>query len=134
MPGPFVAQIYVTLADGADTAAFEPHAEAIAVGLPEGRGAGPRSSRTPRAGQIDQILGLVYAMLLLAIFIALLGIANTLSLSVYERTHEFGLLRAVGMTRGQLRSSVRWESVIIALFGTPRVASASCSERRSCGH
>jgi putative ABC transport system permease protein len=57
-------------------------------------------------------------MLFLAIFIALLGIANTLALSIYERRHEIGLLRAVGMTRGQVRSSVRWESVIIALFGT----------------
>ena len=44
--------------------------------------------------------------------------ANTLSLSVYERTRELGLLRAVGQTRRQLRSMVRWESVVIALFGT----------------
>ena len=48
---------------------------------------------------------------------ALLGIANTLALSTLERTHELGLLLAVGMTRPQLRSAVRWESVLIALFG-----------------
>lgn len=66
---------------------------------------------------VDQILGLVYALLALAIFIALLGIANTLGLSILERTHEVGLLRAVGMTRRQLRSTIRWEAVIIALEG-----------------
>jgi putative ABC transport system permease protein len=64
------------------------------------------------------MLALVYALLGLAIFIALLGIANTLALSIFERTREIGLLRAVGMTRSQLRSSIRWESVIIAVQGT----------------
>jgi putative ABC transport system permease protein len=68
--------------------------------------------------EIDTMLGLFYAMLLLAIVIALLGIANTLALSIFERTRELGLLRAVGMTRSQTRSTVRWESIIIAVFGT----------------
>jgi putative ABC transport system permease protein len=49
--------------------------------------------------------------------IALLGIVNTLALSVFERTRELGLLRAVGMTRGQVRAMVRWESAVIALIG-----------------
>jgi putative ABC transport system permease protein len=53
----------------------------------------------------------------LAVVIALLGIANTLALSIFERTREIGLLRAVGMGRSQLRSTVRWESIIIAVFG-----------------
>jgi putative ABC transport system permease protein len=70
------------------------------------------------AGEIQQALTIVYALLILAIIIALMGIANTLSLSVYERTRELGLLRAVGQSRRQLRSMVRWESVVIALFGT----------------
>jgi putative ABC transport system permease protein len=70
------------------------------------------------ASQIDQFLTIVYVLLILAIIIALMGIANTLSLSVYERTRELGLLRAIGQTRGQLRSMVRWESVIVAGFGT----------------
>ena len=70
------------------------------------------------AGQIDQFLTVVYVLLILAIVIALMGIANTLSLSVHERTRELGLLRAVGQSRRQLRSMVRWESVIIAVFGT----------------
>ena len=68
--------------------------------------------------RIATLFGLILIMLALAIVIALLGIANTLRLSVYERTRELGLLRAVGMTRAQIRSSVRWESAIISLFGT----------------
>jgi putative ABC transport system permease protein len=64
------------------------------------------------------LLALVYVLLLFAVLIALVGIANTLALSIHERTREIGLLRAVGMSRRQIRSTVRWESVIIALFGT----------------
>jgi putative ABC transport system permease protein len=71
-----------------------------------------------QAEQINIFLTIIYALLVLAIIIALFGIANTLSLSVYERIRELGLLRAVGQTRSQLRSMVRWESVIIAVFGT----------------
>lgn len=67
---------------------------------------------------VDMMLGIVYVLLFLAILIALMGIANTLSLAIHERTRELGLLRAVGQSRRQLRSMVRWESVIIALFGT----------------
>ncbi|MGY1619626.1 ABC transporter permease [Geodermatophilus sp. SYSU D00691] len=67
---------------------------------------------------LDPLMALVYALLGLAIVIALLGIGNTLALSIVERTHEIGLLRAVGMTRGQLRATIRWESVIIAVQGT----------------
>lgn len=70
------------------------------------------------ADQVDQLLNIVYVLLVLAIIIALMGISNTLALSVYERTRELGLLRAVGQTRQQMRSMVRWESVIIAVFGT----------------
>ncbi|MEU5919938.1 ABC transporter permease [Streptomyces sp. NPDC047141] len=70
------------------------------------------------AGGIDMMLTLIYALLALAVLIALLGIANTLTLSVHERTRELGLLRAVGQSRAQLRAMVRWESVLVAAFGT----------------
>lgn len=70
-----------------------------------------------QAAFIDQLLALVSALLGLAILIALFGIVNTLSLSIFERTRELGLLRAVGMTRRQVRSMIRWESVIIAVLG-----------------
>jgi putative ABC transport system permease protein len=67
--------------------------------------------------QVNQLLGLVYALLALAVLIALIGIVNTLMLSVFERTHEIGLLRAVGMKRRQIRAMIRSESVILAVFG-----------------
>jgi putative ABC transport system permease protein len=67
--------------------------------------------------QINQLLGLIYALLALAVIIALIGIVNTLMLSVFERTHEIGLLRAVGMKRRQIRAMIRSESVILSLFG-----------------
>jgi putative ABC transport system permease protein len=73
--------------------------------------------RATTAQQINQLLGLITALLGLAILIALFGIINTLALSIFERTHEIGLLRAVGMARRQVRSMIRWESVIIAVFG-----------------
>jgi putative ABC transport system permease protein len=66
---------------------------------------------------VNQLLGLVYALLGLAVIIALIGIVNTLMLSVFERTREIGLLRAVGMRRRQVRAMIRSEAVILAIFG-----------------
>ncbi|MGO9973113.1 MAG: ABC transporter permease [Solirubrobacteraceae bacterium] len=67
--------------------------------------------------QVNELLGLIYVLLALAVLVALIGIVNTLMLSVFERTREIGLLRAVGMRRRQVRAMIRSESVIIALFG-----------------
>lgn len=67
--------------------------------------------------QVSQLLNLITALVLLAIVIALLGVLITMLLSVFERTHELGLLRAVGMDRRNVRSMVRWEAAIIATFG-----------------
>jgi putative ABC transport system permease protein len=73
--------------------------------------------RDEQARQIDQIINLFYSLLGLAVIIALFGIVNTLGLSIFERIRELGLLRAVGATRRQLRSMIRWEAVIIAVLG-----------------
>ncbi|WP_086872657.1 ABC transporter permease, partial [Streptomyces viridochromogenes] len=67
--------------------------------------------------QIGQLLNMVYGLLALAIIVAVLGVVNTLALSVVERTREIGLLRAIGLSRRQLRRMIRMESVVIALFG-----------------
>ena len=67
--------------------------------------------------QIDQVLALFWGLLAFAVIIAVLGITNTLMLSISERTRELGMLRAIGMTRTQMRRMIRYESIIIALFG-----------------
>ena len=75
-------------------------------------------AKEAQLANFNTIINLMGALLLLAILIALIGIVNTLALSIYERTRELGLLRAVGMTRRQMRRMVRNEAVIIAVFGT----------------
>src|SRR5204862_1625352 len=70
-----------------------------------------------QAKQINQLLGLIYVMLALSVLVSLFGIVNTLALSIHERTRELGMLRAIGMSRRQVRRLVRYESVITALIG-----------------
>jgi putative ABC transport system permease protein len=74
--------------------------------------------RSSQTSGVNTMLGLVYVMLLLAIVIAVMGIANTMGLAGHERRRELGLLRTLGQTRGQARAMIRWESVIVALLGT----------------
>jgi putative ABC transport system permease protein len=112
------SSVLMTLADGVDLDAGKAAAQAVADDFGGFDVLDRQEYIDEQAGQIDIMLGLVYVLLGLAIIIALMGIANTLSLSVHERTRELGLLRAVGETRSQLRSMIRWESVIIAVFGT----------------
>ena len=66
---------------------------------------------------IDQVFAIVYVLLLLSVIISLFGIVNTLGLSIYERIRELGLLRAVGMSRRQVKRMIRVEAVIIAVLG-----------------
>ncbi len=73
--------------------------------------------RQSQQTRLNSFLIVITLLLGLALVIALVGIANTLALSVFERTREIGLLRAVGMTRRQLRRSIRWEAAIVAVFG-----------------
>ena len=109
--------VFAALADGVDLATGRAAVDAT------GRSFGAPAAETrdeyldSQSAQIDQMLTLVYGLLAIAIVIALLGIANTLSLSIHERTRELGLLRAVGQSRWQVRSMVRREAVVIALFG-----------------
>jgi len=105
------------LRPGADATAARAAIDKLGVTFPQVKIEDRSEFRKSQEGQINQLVAVVNGMLLLAILIAVLGIANTLALSVFERTREFGLLRAVGMSRRQLRRTVRWEAVIVALFG-----------------
>jgi putative ABC transport system permease protein len=110
--------VFVKLASGVSPLEGRQAIDRVLKAYPNAKLQDSAQFKDSQAAQINQLLGLIYVMLLLAVIIALIGIANTLALSIYERTRELGLLRAVGMSRRQLRSSIRWESVIISLLGT----------------
>jgi putative ABC transport system permease protein len=110
-------QVYVRLADGVTLDEGRAALAPIVAGYPTASLLDRAEYKEAQVGQIDQLLNLVYGLLGLALLIALIGIANTLGLAIHERTRELGLLRAVGMTRGQLRSAVRYESLIVAVLG-----------------
>jgi putative ABC transport system permease protein len=110
-------QVFVQKAGDVDTARALTAIEGVAAEYPGSKVLDQAEYKKDQTEFVDQILGLIYALLALAILIALLGIGNTLALSILERTRELGLMRAVGMTRAQLRSIVRWEAVIVALQG-----------------
>jgi putative ABC transport system permease protein len=111
-------QVVVRFAEGVDLPQARSAVEEVAAAYPNSEVQDLTEFKAAQQDQINQLLGLIYVLLALAIFIALVGIGNTLALSIHERTRELGLLRAVGMTRSQLRSSIRWESVLIAVFGS----------------
>jgi putative ABC transport system permease protein len=115
---PLDVQVYARLAPGVAPADGRRAIESVLASYPNATLMDRTEYKHSQEAQIDQLLGLMYGLLGLALVIALIGIANTLALSIYERTRELGLMRAVGMTRRQVRSVVRGESIIIALLGT----------------
>jgi putative ABC transport system permease protein len=111
-------QVFVSAVDGLDAAAARSAIDSVLTDWPNAELQDQAEFKESITAEINSILNLIYGLLALAVLIALIGIANTLALSVHERTRELGLLRAVGMTRGQVRTLVRWESVMIAVLGT----------------
>jgi len=111
------ASILLKAAPGVSGAQARAAAARVTTAFPNVKVEDQEQLRKTTASQINQVLGLITALLALSILIAFFGVANTLGLSILERTRELGLLRAVGMGRRQVRSMVRWESVIISLFG-----------------
>ena len=107
----------VSVVDGADPVAVEALVSEVSGGFPDADVETAAEYRERLAGMVDQVLAMVNVMIGLAVVIALIGIANTLALSVFERTRELGLIRAVGMSRRQLRRMVRYEAALIAAFG-----------------
>jgi putative ABC transport system permease protein len=110
--------IFIKLSDGADVAAAREEIDAIIEDrFPTVESQNQEELKDSIGEQLNQLLGVVYGLLFLAVIVSLFGIVNTLALSIYERTRELGLLRAVGMSRRQVRRIVRYESVITALIG-----------------
>jgi putative ABC transport system permease protein len=103
--------------DGKNKKAFEKAADVALKDYPTADLQTKKAFEDDSIGQLNQFLSVVYALLMLAILIAILGIANTLRLAILERTREIGLLRAVGMSRQQMKDSIRWEAIVVATFG-----------------
>jgi putative ABC transport system permease protein len=114
----FDLQLYVKVAEGVTPEASRAALEEVLADWPNAELQDQAAFKADITSEIDRMLNLIYGLLALAVVIALIGIANTLALSVHERRREIGLLRAVGMTRRQVRRAVRWEAVAIALLGT----------------
>jgi putative ABC transport system permease protein len=113
----FDFSIYVTLEKGADNEKVRAELQKAVDEYGQGKLLSRDEYIDEQAGQVNQLLGLIYGLLALSVIIAIVGIIITLLLSVFERQREIGLLRAVGMTRSQVRTTVRWESVITSLLG-----------------
>ena len=113
-----VTLVGLTFAEGADPVAARTAVEGITGRFPQLSVQDNTEFREEAEGQIAQLQVVITGLLVLCLVVAFFGIVNTMALAVLERTREIGLLRAVGMTRRQLQSSVRWEAAIISLFGS----------------
>ena len=107
----------IVLDKGADPGSVQKALEKVAKPIPLVEVNDKEGFAESIRGQVNQLLFMIYGLLALAIIIAIIGIVNTLGLSVLERTREIGLLRSIGMTRRQLRRTITLESVAIALLG-----------------
>ncbi|MGW0869057.1 ABC transporter permease [Streptomyces sp. NPDC002740] len=117
VPGGQDSALYVNAAPGTSGEQLRPRLEKTLDAYPQVQARDQADYKKLVHDQIAVLLYLVYALLGLAIVIAVLGVVNTLALSVVERTREIGLLRAIGLGRRQLRRMIRLESVVIAVFG-----------------
>ncbi len=109
---------FIKLAPDADRAGARRELEQVVAGQPDVRVADTAELRAQVRDQTDRLLHLVIGLVLLSVVISFVGVVNALGLSVVERSDELGLLQALGMTQGQARQMVRWESVIITTVGT----------------
>ena len=110
-------QLIIDKSAGTSTSQLRKEVDRVTAGLPTVTVKDQAGYAAEARGQFDQLLFIIYALLAMALVIAVLGVVNTLALSVIERTREVGLLRAIGLSRRQLRTMVRLESVVIAVLG-----------------
>jgi putative ABC transport system permease protein len=109
---------FVTYASGANGAQVQPAVDRVLnTQFPQARSRTSSQFRKEQSEQINTVLALIYVLLALSVIVSLFGIVNTLILSIYERTHELGMMRAIGTSRRQVRQMIRYESVITALIG-----------------
>lgn len=111
------SSLFVVFAEGIESSVAREAVEAVVDEFPGSAVLDQSEFQEQAASQLDSFVLLIFALLTLALVIGFVGIVNTLLLSVYERTREIGLLRAVGTTRRQLRRMITWEAVIISVFG-----------------
>jgi putative ABC transport system permease protein len=110
--------VFLKYAPGVDQAAARAGVEAlVARDYPSVDVNDQEQTKQAYVMQVDQIFAIVYVLLILSVFISAFGIVNTLGLSIYERIRELGLLRAVGMSKRQVKRMIRVEAVIIAVLG-----------------
>ncbi|MGW0884524.1 ABC transporter permease [Streptomyces sp. NPDC002671] len=114
---PLDRMVFATAKHGQQAAAYKALKAALHDDHPELTVRDQTDYKKALKDQIGQLLNMIYGLLALAIIVAVLGVVNTLALSVVERTREIGLMRAIGLSRRQLRRMIRLESVVIALFG-----------------
>ncbi len=109
---------FVSYARGASNAQVQPAVQRLlARDFPQTRSRTEAQFISEQAGKVNTLLALIYVLLALSVIVSLFGIVNTLMLSVYERTRELGMMRAIGTSRRQVRQMIRYESLITALIG-----------------
>jgi putative ABC transport system permease protein len=109
---------FVSYAPGASNAQVQPAVDKLlTASFPQARSRTAAQFKADQAGQINTLLTLIYVLLALSVVVSLFGIVNTLILSIYERTRELGMMRAIGTSRRQVRQMIRYESLITALIG-----------------
>ncbi len=113
-----VAFALTVAASGTDSEQLKRTEESALSGFPTAKPQTLQDLKDEQNKAVSGLVGLIYALLSLSILVALVGVVNTLALSVHERTRELGMLRAVGMSRRQVRAMIRAESVITAAIGT----------------
>ena len=109
---------FVSYAPGASNAQVRPLVDRLLFAqFPQARTRTAAEFKQEQADKINTLLALIYVLLALSVIVSLFGIVNTLILSIYERTRELGMMRAIGTSRRQVRQMIRYESIITALIG-----------------